>query len=95
MTKKALIIMFSIFFSNNAISSEIVVSVKPLHSLVSAVAEGSHSVSLLIDGSMSPHNFALKPSHAKLLNNAKVVFYIDNQFESALKKTYEYYDKHK
>ena len=87
MTKKALIIMFSIFFSNNAISSEIVVSVKPLHSLVSAVAEGSHSVSLLIDGSMSPHNFALKPSHAKLLNNAKVVFYIDNQFESALKKT--------
>ena len=52
MTKKALIIMFCIFFSNNAISSEIVVSVKPLHSLVSAVAEGSHSVSLLIDGSM-------------------------------------------
>jgi len=87
MTKKALIIMFCIFFSNNAISSEIVVSVKPLHSLVSAVAEGIHSVSLLIDGSMSPHNFALKPSHAKLLNNAKVVFYIDNQFESALKKT--------
>lgn len=87
MTKKALIIMFSIFFSNNAIASEIVVSVKPLHSLVSAVAEGSHSVSLLIDGSMSPHNFALKPSHAKLLNNAKVVFYIDNQLESALKKT--------
>ena len=87
MTKKALIIMFSIFFSNNAISSEIVVSVKPLHSLVSAVAEGSHSVSLLIDGSMSPHNFALKPSHAKLLNNAKVVFYIDDQLESALKKT--------
>ena len=36
---------------------------------------------------MSPHNFALKPSHAKLLNNAKVVFYIDNQLESALKKT--------
>ena len=87
MTKKALIIMFSIFFSNNAIASEIVVSVKPLHSLVSAVAEGSHSVSLLIDGSMSPHNFALKPSHAKLLNNAKVVFYIDDQLESALKKT--------
>ena len=87
MTKKALIIMFCIFFSNNAISSEIVVSVKPLHSLVSAVAEGIHSVSLLIDGGMSPHNFALKPSHAKLLNNAKVVFYIDNQLESALKKT--------
>ena len=87
MTKKTLIIIFSIILSNNAFSSEIVVSVKPLHSLVSAISEGSNSVSLLIDGSMSPHNFALKPSHAKLLNNAKIVFYIDNQLESALKKT--------
>ena len=87
MTKKTLIIIFSIILSNNAFSSEIVVSVKPLHSLVSAISEGSNSVSLLIDGSMSPHNFALKPSLAKLLNNAKIVFYIDNQLESALKKT--------
>ncbi|MDB2461182.1 zinc ABC transporter substrate-binding protein [Gammaproteobacteria bacterium] len=87
MTKKALIIIFSIFFSSNAMSSEIVVSVKPLHSLVSAITEGSNKTSLLVDGSMSPHNFALKPSHAKLLNNARVVFYIDDQLESALKKT--------
>lgn len=87
MTKKALIIIFSIFFSSNAISSEIVVSVKPLHSLVSAITEGSNKTSLLVDGSMSPHNFALKPSHAKLLNNARVLFYIDDQLESALKKT--------
>ena len=79
--------MFSLVISNNAISSEIVASIKPLHSLVSAVAGDSNSVSLLIEGSMSPHNFALKPSHAKLLNNAKVVFYIDNQLESALKRT--------
>ena len=87
MSKKILILLFSLVISNNAFSSEIVVSIKPLHSLVSAVAGDSNSVSLLIEGSMSPHNFALKPSHAKLLNNAKVVFYIDNQLESALKRT--------
>lgn len=87
MTKKTLIIIFSMIFSNNVFSSEVVASIKPLHSLVSAVTEGSHSVSLLIDGNMSPHNFALKPSQARLLNNAKVIFYIDNQLESALKKT--------
>ena len=89
MRKKALIIIFSLIFSNNAISSEIVASIKPLHSLVDAVSGGNNSVSLLIDGSMSPHNISLKPSHARLLNNAKVVFYIDNQMESALKKTVE------
>ena len=87
MIKKTLIIIFGLIVSSNAISSEIVVSIKPLHSLVSAVTEGSNSVSLVIDGSMTPHNFALKPSHAKLLNNAKVFFYIDDEFESALKKT--------
>ena len=87
MTKKAIIFIFSFFLSTSAFSSEIVASVKPLHSLVSAVTQGAHTVSLLIEGSMSPHNFALKPSHAKLLNNAKVVFYIDNQLESALKRT--------
>ena len=87
MIKKTLIIIFGLIVTSNAISSEIVVSIKPLHSLVSAVTEGSNSVSLVIDGSMTPHNFALKPSHAKLLNNAKVFFYIDDEFESALKKT--------
>ena len=87
MTKKAIIFIFSFFLSTSVFSSEIVASVKPLHSLVSAVTQGTHKVSLLIEGSMSPHNFALKPSHAKLLNNAKIVFYIDNQLESALKRT--------
>ena len=87
MSKKIILIIFSLFISTNAISSEIVVSIKPLHSLVSAVTQESNSVSLLIKGSMSPHNFALKPSHAKLLNNAKIVFYIDNHLESALKRT--------
>ena len=87
MIKKTLIIIFGLIVTSNAISSEIVTSIKPLHSLVSAVTEGSNSVSLVIDGSMTPHNFALKPSHAKLLNNAKVLFYIDDEFESGLKKT--------
>lgn len=87
MYKKTLFIIFSYIIYNNAFSSEIVASVKPLHSLVEAVVGGKNTVSLLIDGSMSPHNFSLKPSHAKLLNNAKIVFYIDNQLESALKKT--------
>ena len=87
MIKKTLIIIFGLIVTSNAISSEIVVSIKPLHSLVSAVTEGSNSVSLVIDSSMTPHNFALKPSHAKLLNNAKVLFYIDDEFESGLKKT--------
>ena len=89
MKKNVFIIIFSLFLSNQAMaqnSTNVVVSIKPLHSLVSAVVGNSKNVSLLIGGNISPHNFALKPSHAKLLNNSPVFFYIDDQFESALKK---------
>ena len=86
MYKKTLFIIFSCIIYNNAFSSEIVASVKPLHSLVQAVAGGKNSVSLLIDGSMSPHNFSLKPSHAKLLNNAKIVFYINQNIIAKLQQ---------
>ena len=41
MSKKILILLFSLVINNNAFSSEIVVSIKPLHSLVSAVAGDS------------------------------------------------------
>ena len=39
MSKKILLIIFSLSISTNAISSEIVASIKPLHSLVSAVTQ--------------------------------------------------------
>ena len=39
MAKKAILIIFTLIFSTNAISSEIVASIKPLHSLVSAVTQ--------------------------------------------------------
>ena len=52
MTKKAIIFIFSFFLSTSVFSSEIVASVKPLHSLVSAVTQGAHTVSFK-DGPLS------------------------------------------
>tara|TARA_B100000900_G_scaffold77614_1_gene62128 strand:- start:3613 stop:4533 length:921 start_codon:yes stop_codon:yes gene_type:complete len=90
MYKNVFIFVLSLFLSLNAMASNtgIVASVKPLHSLVSAVVGDTDKVSLLISGNVSPHNFALKPSHAKMLNNTAVFFHIDaGQFESAIRKT--------
>ena len=90
MHKNVFIFVLSLFLSFNAMASNagIVASVKPLHSLVSAVVGDTDKVSLLISGNVSPHNFALKPSHAKMLNNTAVFFHIDaGQFESAIRKT--------
>jgi len=89
MYKKVFIIILTFFSCYNAFASKplIVASINPLHSIVTAIVGNTGIVSLLIESNTSPHNFALKPSHAKLLNNAEIFFYIDDQLESALKKT--------
>ena len=89
MHKNVFIFVLGFFLSFNVIASNsgIVASVKPLHSLVSAVVGDTDEVSLLISGNVSPHNFALKPSHAKMLSNAAVFFHIDaGQLESGIRK---------
>ena len=89
MYKNVFIFVLGFFLSFNVMASNsgIVASVKPLHSLVSAVVGDTDEVSLLISGNISPHNFALKPSHAKMLSSAAVFFHIDaGQLESGIRK---------
>ncbi len=67
----------------------VVASIKPVHSLVSAVMEGVGEPGLIIEGAESPHNYALKPSQAKMLESAKVVFWIGHELEAFLEKPLE------
>jgi len=54
---------------------KVVVSIKPLHSLVAMVMGDVAKPELLIEGAQSPHSFAMKPSQAAAVNGADVVFY--------------------
>jgi len=67
----------------------VVASVKPVHSLVAAVMEGVGEPKLIVKGAGSPHNYALKPSQAKDLENADVVFWIGHELEAFLEKPLE------
>jgi zinc transport system substrate-binding protein len=67
----------------------VVASIKPVHSLVAAVMDGAGTPGLIIDGAGSPHNYALKPSQAKMLENADVVFWIGHELEAFLEKPLE------
>ncbi len=67
----------------------VVASIKPVHSLVAAVMEGVGEPGLIIDGAGSPHNYALKPSQARMLENANVVFWIGHEMEAFLEKPLE------
>ena len=71
-------------FSNAQAEIKVVASIKPIHSLVSYVMDGVGTPNILVDGSSSPHSFQLKPSHAKMLQDADVVFWIGEDLESFL-----------
>jgi len=61
---------------------EIVVSIKPVHSLVAGVTKGVTEPYLLIPGAASPHTYSMKPSDAQALESADVVFWIGENLET-------------
>ena len=65
----------------------VVVSIKPIHSIVSALMEGVSRPQLLLESSDSAHTFHLKPSQLNLLSHADLVITIGDGFETGLKKT--------
>ena len=67
----------------------VVVSIKPIHSLAAGVMTGVAEPTLLIEGGASPHAYSLKPSEAEALQNADVVFWIGDEMETFLEKPLE------
>jgi zinc transport system substrate-binding protein len=64
----------------------VVVSIKPVHALVAAVMQGVAEPLLLLDANTSPHTASLKPSQARAINDADLVFWIGPELESFLAK---------
>ncbi len=67
----------------------VVVSVKPLHAIVSAVMAGTGEPRLLVKGGASPHDYALRPSDAVALNDAELIVWVGETFELFLSKPLE------
>ena len=86
--KKSILFGTALLFSSFSAIAEIkvVTTIKPIHSLVSGVMDGVSNPTLIIEGSNSPHNFSLKPSHAKMLEEADIVFWIGEDLESFMEK---------
>ncbi|EJT04993.1 zinc ABC transporter substrate-binding protein [Rhizobium sp. CCGE 510] len=64
----------------------VVTSIKPIHSLVSSIMQGVGEPELIVDGAASPHTYSLKPSNAKALQEAKVIFWVGPGLEAFLEK---------
>ena len=74
------------FFSPANAETKVVASIKPIHSLASYLMDGISKPGLIVDGYASPHGFAMKPSHAKMLQEADLIFWVGEDLESFLEK---------
>jgi zinc transport system substrate-binding protein len=72
--------------SARADESAVVASIKPVHSLVAAVMQGVGAPGLLVKGASSPHDYSLRPSDARMLAGARVVFWVGDGLETFLGK---------
>lgn len=75
--------------AHSADAPVVVTSIKPVHSLVSAIMQGVGTPELIVDGAASPHTYSMKPSNAKALQDAKVVFWVGPGMEAFLEKPLE------
>lgn len=65
---------------------KVVATIKPIHSLVAAVMDGVGAPALLLQGASSPHAYSLRPSDARALEGADVIFWVGRGMEGFLDK---------
>jgi len=80
------ILSFLTLFTPANAEIKVVTSIKPIHSLASYLMDGVSKPDLIVDGYSSPHGFALKPSHAKMLQEADLIFWVGEGLENFLIK---------
>ncbi len=64
----------------------VVATIKPIHALVAGVMEGVGTPELLLTGATSPHDYSLRPSDVRRIQNAQVIFWVGAELETFLVK---------
>ena len=80
------LIAFLVTFSISKADVKVVTSIKPIHSLAAYVMDGVGKPDVIVDGYNSPHAFSLKPSHAKMIENADLIIWVGEDLEAFLEK---------
>ena len=86
------IFSFIICSSFNLFASEttgVVTTIQPINSLVSAVIGNTGKTISLIPTEVSPHEYKLKPSDTKKLQNANIIFFVSDHLETSVTKVFE------
>jgi zinc transport system substrate-binding protein len=65
---------------------QVVASIKPIYALVAGIMQGVGEPTLLVQGGASPHDYSLRPSDMRAINQAQIVFWVGPDLESFLIK---------
>ena len=67
-------------------ATQVVTSIKPVELLVKAVAPDDVEVTSLVPSGSSPHNYTMRPSQRRALENADVIFWVGPEMETFLSR---------
>ncbi|MDB5405470.1 MAG: zinc transporter substrate-binding protein [Rhodospirillales bacterium] len=80
----AFVLVLALAAPTRAEPPRVAVSIKPIHSLVASVMAGVGTPDLIVRGAASEHGYTLRPSDAKRLSEAQLVFWIGPLLENYL-----------
>ncbi|MCY4313631.1 MAG: zinc ABC transporter substrate-binding protein [Gammaproteobacteria bacterium] len=70
-------------------SPSVVVSIKPIHSLVAGVMGNTGTPQLLLEANASPHTYQMRPSQARSLQEADLVIWVGKYMENFMARAIE------
>lgn len=89
----SLVVFFALpVYAHANASGAIVVTIKPLYSLVAQLSDGIEKPVLLMKQMPSPHHYTMRPSDRRQLANARMIIWIGPQMESYLNKVIQQQD---
>jgi zinc transport system substrate-binding protein len=77
-----LILLFCFYAGTGLAAPRVVASIVPLQEISASLMTGIATPEVIIEGDASAHHFALKPSHMRRLQQADLVIWLDDHFES-------------
>ncbi|MFT6072072.1 MAG: zinc transport system substrate-binding protein [Alphaproteobacteria bacterium] len=91
MLKKFLLSLFCVLYAFNSHGKDIkiITTIKPIESLIANIIDDTDTVSAMIDGNYSHHNFALKPSQIRKIYQSDAVILINPNFETFMRSSYK------
>ncbi|MDX1599770.1 MAG: zinc ABC transporter substrate-binding protein [Marinobacter sp.] len=67
-------------------ATNVVTSIKPVELLVKAIAPDDVDVTSLVPAGSSPHNYSMRPSQRRALENSDVIFWVGPEMETFLSR---------